>query len=158
MNYNDYKTLVEKLKKTKSRRTIRNGEMEKVKILLENLIDYAKSSINIYSGKLTEGIWGDEAISKKFQTFLKEKKGKLKILVDKTPEITTYNKHTKKIKDKLKDVGHFITVDTLAIRMEKAGLKEDNTEASAIACFNDKDVNEVLREIFDSEYLQATAV
>ena len=158
MNYNDYRQLVERLKKTKSKNTIKNGEIEKVQILLENLIDYAKNSINIYSGKLTKVIWGDKVISEKFQTFLEEKKGELKILVDENPEITTYNKHTKKIKNKLKDAGHFITIDKLAIRLEKINLTEKDEEASAIACFNNKGVNEALRKLFDSEYLQATAI
>ena len=153
----EYRNLIEELKKNKSQRTIQNGKKEKVIILLENLIDYAKESINIYSGKLSKNIWKDKKITEKFTDFVSKRKGTLRILIDNDLEIKEYNKYTKKIKSKLTDLGHFITIDKLAIRLETLSINKnnENQEATAIACFNDKDINKYLRKRFNDEYSRA---
>jgi hypothetical protein len=150
-----YKRLVEYLRTTQSKRTIRNGSKEMVLIALENLIDIAEKEINIYSGKFNLNIWGDDRVKNKLS---KKKDIDIKILLEELPEQTEKelsqcypNIQFRKIKEKF-GIGHFLTVDKSSFRLEKANNTPNNEEISAIFSFNRRDINRYLRKKFHKKF------
>jgi hypothetical protein len=152
-----YRNNVEALVAGPVNQRITNSGFQHGAIVLECLFRIAKKKVRIYSRKL-QTVYSDEGVLNAAKSFVLEKGGKVKILVEDVPSVEgkTFIQAIKHPNVRIRMVDsnfpnpqkhHFAVADNTAYRIE---LDDDNEEA--IANFLEPEIADVLANTFDSVF------
>jgi hypothetical protein len=163
MDTSEYFKLIDKYAETHENFTIPNSEPKHAAYLLKTLFKNAQSTIRIFTGRLFEGVYGDENLIEEARNFLRKDSNNSIIIVYQEPlakddilesafikSILNDNQRQGEIKlwqspEKFSTLNnHFTVMDNTAFRFET-----DHGATKAIANFGDPLNAERLIDIFD---------
>ncbi len=150
----EYKSSVSKAINEDLSVNIPNSTLAHAMYLTLNLINRAKSSIRIYSGKLHGRLYQDGKIKEAMMNALR-KGVEIKIVVEAVPEsVEGYSEipiriiNDSSLSDQMP--GHFLVVDNESYRFEKDHLEiEEDTDIQGLANFNNPRVASQISSIFE---------
>lgn len=160
MEINEYYEIIDQCAKNLENFTIPNSEQIHAIYLIKTLFKNAQSNIRIFTGRLFEGVYGNEDLQEEARNFLrKDADNSVRIAYQEPLDIancafiqTILNDDRRKgslklwnASEKFKDINtHFAVMDDKAFRFET-----DHANTKAIANFGDPDNAKKLVEIFD---------
>jgi hypothetical protein len=160
MDKSEYFKLIDKCAETQETFTIPNSEPKHAIYLLKTLFKNANFAIRIFTGRLFEGVYGNEDLKEEARNFLrKDANNSVRIAYQEPLDITNcafiqtilndeHRKGSLKVwnaNEKFNDLNnHFAVMDERAFRFET-----DHTNTKAIANFGDPENAKRLVDFFD---------
>ncbi|OGT89435.1 MAG: hypothetical protein A2286_06105 [Gammaproteobacteria bacterium RIFOXYA12_FULL_61_12] len=165
----EYERLIERLAAERTKQRVPNGLPEHAAVLLKTMFTYANSEIRVYSGDLSEIVFGNPPLLEAVSSFISRANSKLRILLQNAKDDAWLDSHPLTVRMRKlaqsgvihgsfdirnasgsyadADAHHFTVMDQDGYRFE---LEHEHTKA--IANFNEPKVARNLIKAFDEAF------